>query len=135
MLTDQEEINNLYLNYKQYSEKYLSIYQVNQIKNLTTSEIENILFDRYLKITLLSFLSNIDKYQTLKIDCQNPKYEELFKNIKDMEKLRLNLKVQDNSKIIYIFEKSFWLNDLLKTLTNCSNLKEEINEILPYFKN
>lgn len=130
-----EDINNVYLKYKQYSEEYLSSHHINQIKSLTNNEIENILFDKYLKITLLSFSLNIDMNQTLKVNCQNEKYQELFKNIKDTENLRINLKVQDNSKIEYIFEKSFWLNNLLKTLTNCSKLKEEINEILLYFKN
>ena len=50
-----------------------------------------------------------------------------IKDIKDIE-------VKDNSKVEYIFKKSLWLNNLLETLTNCSNLKEEISEILPYFR-
>lgn len=119
-----EDINSIYLNYNEYIKK-----------NTNLSNKKQLIENKYFKIIFLTYISIIDGNQTHRINCENPKYQELFKNIKDMKKLHLDLKVQDNSKIKYIFEKSFWLNNLLKTLTNCSNLKEEINEILPYFKN
>ncbi|BAK72749.1 hypothetical protein [Arcobacter sp. L] len=119
-----EDINSIYLNYNEYIKK-----------NTNLSNKKQLIENKYFKIIFLTYISIIDGNQTHRINCENPKYQELFKNIKDMKKLHLDLKVQDNSKIKYIFEKSFWLNNLLKTLTNCSNLKEEINEILPYFEN
>ena len=52
----------------------------------------------------------------------------------EIDKPQKDIEVKDNSKVEYIFKKSLWLNNLLETLTNCSNLKEEISEILPYFR-
>lgn len=125
-----EDINNVYSYYKQYSKKHLILSDIKQLKDLSSSEFKDIILDKYIKILIVTFFSHIEINQTLKVNCQDQKYQELFKDIKDIK----DIEVKDNSKVEYIFKKSLWLNNLLETLTNCSNLKEEISEILPYFR-
>ena len=126
-----EDVNNVYSYYKQYSKKYLILSNTKQLKDLSSSHLKNIILDKYSKILIITIFSHIEINQTFKVNCQDQKYQELFKDLKDLK----DLKDKGNSEIEYIFTRSLWLNNLLETLTNCSNLEKEINEILPYFKN
>ncbi|WP_151950632.1 hypothetical protein [Aliarcobacter butzleri] len=111
-----DDINSVYNLYKHY---------------LINNDDKRLIDNKYFEITILSYLLNIDKYQTLKVDCQNSKYKELFKGIRDIENLRINLEVEyDKPLLSYIFRKTSWLKNLVKSLNNCDSLKEEVFEVL-----
>ena len=114
--------------------KYLD--DINSVYNLYKHYLINyddkrLIDNKYFEIRILSYLLNMDKYQTLKVDCKNPKYKELFKNIRDIEDFRINLKIEyDKPLLSYIFNQTSWLKNLVKSLSNCDSLKEEVSQVL-----
>ncbi|MCG3688259.1 hypothetical protein [Aliarcobacter butzleri] len=111
-----DDINSVYNLYKHY---------------LINNDDKRLIDNKYFEIRILSYLLSIDMNQTLKVDCQNPKYKELFKNIRDIENFRTNLQVKhDNKGLSYVFSKTSWLKNLVKSLNNCDSLKEEVSQVL-----
>ncbi|MCT7484900.1 hypothetical protein [Aliarcobacter cryaerophilus] len=111
-----DDINSVYNLYKHY---------------LINNDDKRLIDNKYFEIRILSYLLNIDKYQTLKVDCQNLKYKELFKNIREIENFRINLKIEyDKPLLSYIFNQTSWLKNLVKSLSNCDSLKEEVSQVL-----
>ncbi|WP_418180248.1 hypothetical protein ACNSOL_09000 [Aliarcobacter lanthieri] len=111
-----DDINSVYNLYKHY---------------LINNDDKRLIDNKYFEIRILSYLLNIDKYQTLKVDCQNPKYQELFKGIRDIENFRISLNVEyDKPLLSYIFSQTSWLKNLVKSLNNCDSLKEEVSQVL-----
>ncbi len=111
-----DDINSVYNLYKHY---------------LINNDDKRLIDNKYFEIRILSYLLNMDKYQTLKVDCKNPKYKELFKNIRDIEDFRINLKIEyDKPLLSYIFNQTSWLKNLVKSLSNCDSLKEEVSQVL-----
>lgn len=111
-----DDINSVYNLYKHY---------------LINNDDKRLIDNKYFEIRILSYLLSIDMNQTLKVDCSNPKYKELFKNIRDIENFRTNLQVKhDNKGLSYVFSKTSWLKNLVKSLSNCDSLKEEVSQVL-----
>lgn len=124
-----EKKSNLILD-KRYLEDINSVYNLYK-HYLINNDDKRVIDNKYFEIRILSYLLSIDMNQTLKIDCQNPKYKELFKNITDIENVSINLEPEYYSKELeYIFRKTSWLKNLVKSLNNCASLKEEVFEIL-----
>lgn len=124
-----EKKSNLILD-KRYLEDINSVYNLYK-HYLINNDDKRVIDNKYFEIRILSYLLSIDMNQTLKIDCQNPKYKELFKNITDIENVSINLEPEYYSKELeYIFRKTSWLKNLVKSLSNCDSLKEEVFEIL-----
>lgn len=124
-----EKKSNLILD-KRYLEDINSVYNLYK-HYLINNDDKRVIDNKYFEIRILSYLLSIDMNQTLKIDCQNPKYKELFKNITDIENVSINLEPEYYSKELeYIFRKTSWLKNLVKSLNNCDSLKEEVSQVL-----
>ncbi len=124
-----EKKSNLILD-KRYLEDINSVYNLYK-HYLINNDDKRVIDNKYFEIRILSYLLSIDMNQTLKIDCQNPKYKELFKNITDIENVSINLEPEYYSKELeYIFRKTSWLKNLVKSLNNCASLKEEVSQVL-----
>lgn len=124
-----EKKSNLILD-KRYLEDINSVYNLYK-HYLINNDDKRVIDNKYFEIRILSYLLSIDMNQTLKIDCQNPKYKELFKNITDIENVSINLEPEYYSKELeYIFRKTSWLKNLVKSLSNCDSLKEEVSQVL-----